>query len=86
MGGTLCQPNYELSTSIAPCASQRAVLRTSLMKKINVRKLRERLGLSRIELADKVGLTERAVRAWEAGVRTPIGPARKILEQLADAP
>ena len=59
------------------------MLNASLMKKVNVRKLRDRLNLSRQELADRIGCTERAVRAWEENTRNPIGAAQRVLEQLA---
>ena len=52
---------------------------------VNVRKIRDHLNLSRQELADKVGCTERTVRAWEEKTRNPLGAARTVLKQLAAA-
>lgn len=54
------------------------------MRPINVRKLRERLGLSREEMAGKLNVTPRAVRSWEEGARNPHGSALTLLSQLAD--
>lgn len=46
---------------------------------------REATGLTQGELADLLGLTQPAISAYEAGRRTPTGPAVPWLEAVADA-
>ncbi len=47
-----------------------------------LKRLREIMGLSRAELAEKAGLSRRTIEAYELGLRTP-GP--QSLRKLADA-
>ncbi len=49
-----------------------------------IKKLRAALGLTQRELAERMGVTVTAVAHWEAGHRTPSGPAEKLLELLAE--
>jgi transcriptional regulator with XRE-family HTH domain len=44
--------------------------------------LRRRLGVSRKEFGERIGVTEGAVRGWENGTWRPSGPALKLLEML----
>lgn len=46
--------------------------------------VREALGLSQAELAQQLGVTVRAVQAWESGERTPSKLAEKAMELLSD--
>jgi DNA-binding transcriptional regulator YiaG len=55
-----------------------------IMKDINVRKLRNRLGLSQEKLATEIGVDQATIHRWENGQRIP-EPARKLLERLAAA-
>lgn len=48
-----------------------------------VRKLREKLRLTQAELAQRLGVTQTCVSYWEAGIRSPRGPAAILLETLA---
>jgi DNA-binding transcriptional regulator YiaG len=43
-------------------------------------KIREALGLSRIELAKEFKVTRQALRMWEEGERTIPGPVLKLIE------
>lgn len=44
--------------------------------------LRVRLGLTQVELAERVGVSQPLVAHWESGRRVPNGPAAIILKQL----
>ena len=53
------------------------------MSAIEVRKLREALGMTQGELAAEVGTTRVSVSQWENGVHPPSGLATKQLRRLA---
>ncbi len=53
---------------------------------IDVRALRDRLGLSRAVFADRFGLAVTAVRDWEQGLRRPDPAARVLLMVIARSP
>lgn len=44
-----------------------------------VRPLRKSLGMTQVEFADELGVTQALVSRWEMGLRTPNGPAAKLL-------
>jgi len=47
---------------------------------------RQRLGLTQVQLAERIGCTSIAVSYWERGVRTPTGLyARAVRALLAEA-
>jgi putative transcriptional regulator len=54
--------------------------------KVEVRTIREKLGLSQSEFAAHFGFTAAAVRQWEQGRRQPHGPARVLLTIIAREP
>lgn len=53
---------------------------------INVKELREALGVSRAEFADAVGASTALVQSWELGRRQPSGVAVKLLALLQRDP
>ena len=53
---------------------------------VDVRRIRERLGLSQTGFAARFGFTAAAVRQWEQGRRMPQGPARVLLTIIAREP
>ena len=53
---------------------------------IDVRSLRQRLGLTQRAFAERYGFTLKTVRNWEQGRRSPRGPARTLLRVLAHRP
>ena len=53
---------------------------------IDVRSLRQRLGLTQQTFAERYGFTLKTVRNWEQGRRSPRGPARTLLRVLAHKP
>jgi putative transcriptional regulator len=48
--------------------------------------LRQRLGISQRELANRLGLTEGTVRGWETGRRQPTGSTLVLIAQLEREP
>jgi putative transcriptional regulator len=50
---------------------------------VQIRGLRERLGLTQRDLARALGVTESSVSLWEAGRRRPRGPAQRLLKLIA---
>ncbi len=44
-----------------------------------VREIRDRLGLKRRELAERLGVSRHTVESWEEGRRPCQGPAAKLL-------
>ena len=53
---------------------------------INVRAIREKLGLSRPAFAERFGLAVAAVRDWEQGLRRPDPAARVLLMVIRRSP
>ncbi len=53
---------------------------------IDVRAIRERLGLTRPAFAQRFGLAVAAVRDWEQGLRRPDPAARVLLMVIARSP
>jgi putative transcriptional regulator len=53
---------------------------------VDVRAIRERLGLSRPAFAERFGLAVAAVRDWEQGLRRPDPAARVLLLVIARSP
>jgi DNA-binding transcriptional regulator YiaG len=49
-----------------------------------IRGLREQLGFTQRDLARLLGLSESSVSLWEAGKRTPRGPAQRLLKLIAE--
>jgi putative transcriptional regulator len=52
----------------------------------NVKALRDRLGLSQQQFADRYGFSVETIRNYEQGHRRPAGPARVLLEIIASEP
>lgn len=63
-----------------------AIHKVEIPDKINVRKIREKLKLSRQDFADSFGFSIRTVQHWEQGDRHPHGPARILLLLLQREP
>jgi len=51
-------------------------------KKFDIVSLRKKLGLTQVELADLLGVSEQAVQSWESGRRNPSVVAEKALLAL----
>jgi len=53
---------------------------------VDVRRVRQKLGLSQSQFADRFGFTSATVRNWEQGRTQPDGPARILLAVIAHHP
>jgi putative transcriptional regulator len=53
---------------------------------VNVRAIRDRLGLSQRQFAERYGFSVETIRNYEQGHRRPAGPARTLLEVIASEP
>jgi putative transcriptional regulator len=51
-----------------------------------IKKIRTRLELSQTAFASVIGVSKKAVEAWEAGKNIPQGPAQRMLELLDKRP
>lgn len=48
-----------------------------------IKRLRERLGLTQAQMADRIGVNQSTVHRWEEGILPPNKPCEKLLQQLA---
>src|SRR5690242_10938575 len=64
----------------------RRVHRVAVPKHVNVKAIRERMGMTQAAFAHTFGFTVHAVRNWEQGKRAPQGPARVLLTVIAREP
>jgi putative transcriptional regulator len=53
---------------------------------MDVKKLRQKLGMSQPEFALKFGLSLGTLRQWEQGRRSPEGPARVLMIVISHSP
>jgi putative transcriptional regulator len=53
---------------------------------VDIRAIRERLGLSQSEFALMIGVSVSTLQNWEQGRRTPEGPARALLKIVEENP
>jgi len=81
-------PKVESKSTLADeLAAAGCVVATVAQKDVNVRELRERLGLTQEQFALRYGLDLDAVRNWEHGRRTPDPAARgylRVIDKLPD--
>jgi putative transcriptional regulator len=56
------------------------------LTEIDIRALREKLGLSQSEFADRYQIALRTLQQWEQGRCVPDGPARAYLKVIAHNP
>lgn len=54
------------------------------MTTAEIRRIRERLNLTQVELAERLGICQGTVSHWEKGIRNPTGPAIRLLRMLAE--
>jgi putative transcriptional regulator len=67
-------------------SSQVRVTRYNVPENIDVKKLREGLGMSQPEFALRFGFNIGTLRQWEQGRRYPDGPARVLLTVISHSP
>lgn len=51
-----------------------------------IKKIRQRTGLSQIMFASSLGVSKKTVEAWERGRNKPEGSSRRLLEIVRDDP
>src|SRR4051794_9502059 len=66
--------------------SRARVVQYNVLQSIDVKKLREGLGMSQPEFALKFGFSLGTLRQWEQGRRSPEGPARVLLTVISHSP
>lgn len=62
------------------------ITRYDVPQSIDVKALREKLGMSQPEFALKFGFSLGTLRQWEQGRRSPEGPARILLTVISHSP
>ena len=78
-----------LRNAIAYARGQNRNVRTHVVHvpgPVDVRKVRERLGMSQAEFAAQFGISPATLRNWEQGRRQPEGPARVLLNIIDREP
>jgi putative transcriptional regulator len=60
--------------------------RTFDLTPLNIKQIRERYELTQNQFASLLGISVRTLRNWEQGRRTPVGPARVLLQIAARHP
>jgi putative transcriptional regulator len=60
--------------------------RAVIPETVNVREIRDRLGLTQVAFADRYGLNIHTLRQWEQGLREPEAPTRVYLQVIDRAP
>jgi putative transcriptional regulator len=69
-----------------PRGTEEELARRGLLKVVNVKKLRERLGLTQEQFASKYRIPVGTLRDWEQGRKYPDAPARAYLIVIARDP
>jgi putative transcriptional regulator len=54
--------------------------------KINVKAIRNKIGMTQMQFASSFGISVATLRHWERGDRTPHGPARLLLNVVEQSP
>jgi putative transcriptional regulator len=54
--------------------------------KEKIREIRQKINLPQKYFAELVGVTQRAVEAWEAGTRKPTGAAKRLFQLIEKDP
>jgi putative transcriptional regulator len=76
----------EAISHAAGADSQTRVTRYNVPDNIDVKKLREGLGMSQPAFALRFGFNLQTLRQWEQGRRNPDGPARTLLTVIEHSP
>lgn len=64
----------------------KAVKHKVIIKDVDIKEIRKKMHLSRIDFASKYGFSPRTLQHWEQGNRKPHGAARILLIVLAKNP
>ena len=65
---------------------KKKVSRRIVLKKPEVKQIREKTGLSQSDFARLIGVSKRTLENWEQGRRFPTGPARALLKIVETDP
>jgi len=60
--------------------------RRTVLTTVNVKELRERLGLTQNEFSGMIGVSIKTLQNWEQGRREPEGPAKALLRVVEKEP
>ncbi|MDR2972316.1 MAG: helix-turn-helix domain-containing protein [Bacteroidales bacterium] len=52
----------------------------------DIKRIRQKTGLSQVMFAGSLGVSHKTVEAWENGRNKPVGTARRLLEVVRDDP
>lgn len=75
-----------MAEALAHARSQKTGVRVYKVKPSEVRKARERLGLSQDKFAHAFGVSAATLRKWEQGQRAPTGAAKTLLKVIEREP
>ena len=53
---------------------------------LEIKEVREKLNMTQVVFAQILGVSKKTVEAWEAGINTPNGPAKRIIGMLKEDP
>ena len=76
----------EQAVDFAKGGASKKAYRVHVPVRVNVRKIRSRLGLTQQAFAARFGFSINTLRHWEQGKRVPEGPTRAYLLVIARAP
>jgi putative transcriptional regulator len=76
----------EEAVAYAEGTADRRRYRTHVPERVDVRKIRDKLGMTQQEFAGRFGFSINTLRHWEQGKRQPEGPARAYLLVIDRAP
>ena len=75
-----------MAEALAHARGDKADVRVHKVEPSEVRKARQRLGLSQDKFADAFGVSASALRKWEQGQRVPTGAAKTLLKVIEREP
>lgn len=53
---------------------------------VEIKSVRENLKMTQVIFAQILGVSKKTVEAWEAGINSPNGPAKRIISMLKEDP
>lgn len=74
---------FELRGRCPQCGPVRSIATVYVEQNMTadqLKKIRARLGLTQSQLAEKLGVSSKAVQSWEQGWRPVPGPVEKLME------
>lgn len=76
----------EQAVAYAESTAEPGSYRVHVPPRVDIKAIRQNLGLSQAEFAAAFGFSVNTLRHWEQGVRGPEGPARAYLQVIARDP